>query len=139
MDIIDKEIIRKLKNMRGQITAHTLLTQARRLHLLAAKAGFRPNQTRAPAGNPNGGQWVDEGLPASDGAPLLWLAGDRPELPPDAPEREPPTIRERNGWAVRVSKYLATTSHTFAASVFANWLIRHAENRIRAYRRANTG
>lgn len=54
-------------------------------------------------------------------------------LPPDFPEREPPTIRERNAWAVRVSKYLATTSQTFAASLFANWLIQHAPHRIRAY------
>ncbi|MEQ1943319.1 hypothetical protein ABMA32_12960 [Mesorhizobium sp. VNQ89] len=133
MDIIDKEIIRKLKNMRGEIAAHTLLTQAKHLHLLAAKAGFRPNQPRVPAGNSDGGQWVGEGLAGSEQAPRLWLAGDRPELPPDVPEREPPTIRERNAWGVRVAKYLATTSHTFAASVFANWLIRHADHRIRAY------
>lgn len=133
MDIGNREIIRKLELMRGQVTAHTLLAQARRLGFLAAKAGFRPNQPRVPAGNSDGGQWVGEGLAGSMHAPRLWLAGDRPELPPDVPEREPPTIRERNAWGVRVAKYLATTSHTFAASVFANWLIRHAEHRIRAY------
>lgn len=133
MDITNKEILRKLQTMRGQIAAHTFVIQAKRLKLLAAKAGFRPNQPRMPAGHPDGGQWVDEGLPAPDQAPRLWLAGDRPELPPDVPEREPPTIRERNAWSVRVGKYLATTSQTFAASVFGNWLIRHAEHRIRAY------
>jgi hypothetical protein len=133
MDITNREILRKLQTMRGQIAAHTLVMQAKRLKLLAEKAGFRPNQPLVPAGHPDGGRWVSEGLPASDQTPRLWLAGDRPELPPDVPEPEPPTIRERNAWAVRVSKYLATTSQTFAASIFANWLIRHAEHRIRAY------
>ena len=28
---------------------------------LAAKAGFRPDQPRVPKGNPDGGQWTDEG------------------------------------------------------------------------------
>lgn len=133
MHITSNEILRKLQTMRGRIAAHTLLTQTKHLRFLATKAGYKPNQPRVPAGHPHGGRWVDDGLPASDQAPRLWLAGDRPELPPEVPEREPATIRERNAWAVRVSKYLATTSQTFAASMFANWLIRYAEHRIRAY------
>lgn len=28
---------------------------------LALKAGFRPDQPRVPAGNPDGGQWIDDG------------------------------------------------------------------------------
>jgi hypothetical protein len=29
--------------------------------VFAAKAGYRSDQTRAPAGDPDGGQWIDEG------------------------------------------------------------------------------
>jgi len=82
MDISNREIIRKLKLMRGQVTAHILLAQAKRLRFLAAKAGFRPNQPRVPAGNSDGGQWVGEGLAGSEQAPRLWLAGDRPRTAP---------------------------------------------------------
>jgi len=40
--------------------ADTMLDMAMlRLHL-ALKAGFRPDQPRAPAGNPDGGQWIDQ-------------------------------------------------------------------------------
>lgn len=124
--------LRKLRSMRDHIAAYTLMTHARRLSLLAAKAGYRPNQARRPAGNRYGGQWTDEGS-AGEQIPRLWLAGDHPELPPEVPEQEPPTIRERNSWGVRVAKYLAATSPTLAGGVLVEWLVRHGGHRIRAY------
>ncbi len=117
MDGNNEEILRRLHFMRSHIAAQTLITQARRLHRLALKAGYRPNQARARAGHPDGGQWIDEGSPEGDRASRLWLAGDHPELPPEVPDQEPPTIRARNGWAVRVAKYccdVTTYSHSSA-------------------------
>ena len=134
MDGANNEILRRLWAMRSDIAAQTLLAQAKRLRGLAEKAGFRPDQARVPAGNPDGGRWADEGTAgASDMPPRLWLAGDNPELPPDVPPDEPPTVRERNGWGVRVAKYLVTTSPTLAGSILVNWLVNHAGYRIRAY------
>jgi len=118
--------------MRDHIAAYTLMTHARRLSLLTAKAGYRPNQARLPPGNRDGGQWTDEGS-AGEQIPRLWLAGDQPDLPPEVPDQEPPTIRERNGWGVRVAKYLAATSPTLAGGVLVEWLVRHGGHRIRAY------
>jgi hypothetical protein len=40
--------------------ARNSLDKLRALHLIL-KAGFRPDQARVPAGNPDGGQWTDEG------------------------------------------------------------------------------
>lgn len=125
-------LLTKLRRLHGDIIGHTLLTQAKRLRSLAVKAGFRPNQPRVPEGNPDGGQWIDEGSPANQAAPL-WLAGDHPELPPEIPEREPPTMRERNGWGVRLAKYIVATSPPIVLPVLAQWLAAYAGHRIRAY------
>jgi hypothetical protein len=39
---------------------HANVTEAKLCNLRAAvKTGFDPNQPRAPAGNPDGGQWTD--------------------------------------------------------------------------------
>ena len=40
--------------------ARNSLEKLRALHSIL-KAGFRPDQARVPAGNPDGGQWTDEG------------------------------------------------------------------------------
>ena len=58
-----------LKGLRHSL-ADTILDMAMlRLHL-ALKAGFRSDQPRAPAGNPDGGQWIDQ-----DAAPKLGPVG----------------------------------------------------------------
>ena len=54
---------------------------------------YNSDQPRAPAGNPDGGQWVGEG---SDGGRVL-IAGDLPRGDePKIPEERPQTARERN-------------------------------------------
>lgn len=45
--------------------------------LLRLKAGFRPDQARVPAGNPEGGQWTDEG-----GSARFTLVSRRPRSAP---------------------------------------------------------
>ncbi len=63
----------------------TLLVGAALLEVTQWKAGFRPDQPRVPAGNPDGGQWVDE-----DGdADLLLVQGDPNEFP-----KIPKTLRQ---------------------------------------------
>jgi hypothetical protein len=133
MDGTSDKLLRQLKFMRTHIAALNVLAKAGRLRQLATKAGFRPNQARAPAGRPDGGQWIDEGSPLSQQAPRTWLAGGHPELPSEIPPEPPPTIKERNAWGVRVAKYLAATSPTLAETLLVEWLVSHAGHRIRAY------
>lgn len=57
----------KLFTISYQYAAITVEIRALAL-CLRLKAGFRPEQPRVPAGNPDGGQWVDEG---SGGRPIL--------------------------------------------------------------------
>lgn len=74
----------------------TFVVRAALIETLQHKAGFRPDQPRVPAGNPEGGQWVDE-----DGdADLVLVDGDPNEFP-DAPEKRPSTTKERNAWSRR--------------------------------------
>ncbi|MCX7306213.1 MAG: hypothetical protein NTV73_18045 [Hyphomicrobiales bacterium] len=89
-----------------------------RLQNLARKAGFRPDQPRVPAGNLDGGEWVDE-----DGDADLILIGGDPEDISKFPEKPPPTTRERNVWAIRVAKYLLETNVQFQTARVANWIV----------------
>jgi hypothetical protein len=52
---------RAILKYRSGLIGLRLSTALLRLHVIF-KAGFRPDQPRVPAGNPDGGQWTDEGL-----------------------------------------------------------------------------
>lgn len=47
--------------LRAEITAYCLWLAGAKLALLAAKAGFQPDQPRVPGGDPAGGQWTSDG------------------------------------------------------------------------------
>jgi hypothetical protein len=107
----------------------TLLVGAALLQVTQRKAGFRPDQPRVSAGNPAGGQWVDE-----DGdADLLLFQGDPNEFP-EIPEDPPPSTRERNTFAVRIAIFLlATNFSAVQADRVCRWVWEHARDRIVAY------
>ena len=111
--------------MRATFVVRTALLDA-----LQQKAGFRPDQPRMPAGNPEGGRWVDE-----DGdADLILVNGDPSEFP-DAPEEPPATTKERNIWSRRVARFLFATNGVVQAEVIRRWIWVHARARIAAYLR----
>ncbi len=109
-----------------RILAATLLMRAEQLRLLLRKGGFRPDQPRVPAGNPDGGQWTDE-------FGQIILASYDPSEFPDIPENPPPTTHERNVWSVRVARYLLATNSGYLVHRIRLWVWQHARDRIIAY------
>jgi hypothetical protein len=98
------------------------------LEIMLWKAGFRPDQPRVPAGNPDGGQWIDE-----DGdTDLLLVQGDPNEFP-EIPEDPPPSTRERNSISVRIAMFLLATNSIVQAENIRRWVWEHARDRIIAY------
>lgn len=124
------QLVTKLRAISSSLLANTLLLQADRLRRLSAKAGFRPDQAREPAGSPRGGQWVDEGRITDE--PFLWLINDDPNKLPDVPEKQPATTKERNAWGVRVARFLLANPTARQARLVA-WLVEYADHRIQAY------
>ncbi len=117
-----------------------LIANVERLSSLLGKAGFRSDQPRVPRGNPDGGQWTDEGggeegwlaaLQRRVPEPLV-LASDNPQGPPEVPEDPPPTTQVRNQIAVAVAKFLYMSSAKKEYDL-ALWLYDHANDRIVAY------
>lgn len=121
-----------ISSLRWRMAAFGVLAQAKNIRALLYKAGFRPDQPRVPAGNPDGGQWTDDAVwtsaRAEDVAPVILVSHDRP---PPLPKKRPPTIRERNRWSVIVARAL------FAGGILAGevgeWVWEHARDRIIAY------
>ncbi len=111
-----------------RINQATLLVGAALLEVMQRKAGFRPDQPRVPAGNPDGGQWVDE----DSDADLLLVQGDPNEFP-EIPEDPPPSTRERNTIAVRIARFLLATNSVVQADRVRRWVWEHARDRIVAY------
>lgn len=108
----------------------TFTVRAALLETLQRKAGFRPDQPRAPAGDPEGGQWIDE-----DGdADLILVNGDPSEFP-DAPEKRPARSKERNAWSRRVARFLLFSNGAIQAELIRRWIWVHARARIVAYLR----
>lgn len=73
------------------------------LELLLQKAGFRSDEPRVPAGNPDGGQWTDEGGPVSSShttssgrhVRILQVSDDEvPKIP------DHPPLRPRDRYAI---------------------------------------
>lgn len=117
---------------RWREAAFGVLDRARLVSALARKAGFRPDQPRVPAGNPDGGQWTDEpswsGDTRAGDQPIIFVSHDRP---PPIPKKRPPTIRERNRWSVVVARTLFAGG--ILAGEVAEWVWEHARDRIIAY------
>lgn len=117
---------------RWHAAAFSVFLDADRFRTLLAKAGFRPDQPRVPAGNPDGGQWTDDlhRNPEGDEDDILLFSVSH-DRPPQIPRERPPTIRERNRWSVIVARTL------FAGGILAGevgeWVWEHAKDRIIAY------
>ncbi|WP_394889383.1 hypothetical protein ACG873_29545 [Mesorhizobium sp. AaZ16] len=106
----------------------TLLVGAALLEVTQLKAGFRSDQPRVPARNPDGSQWADE-----DGDADLLLVQGEPNEFPEVPEDPPPTTRERNSIAVRIATFLLATNSAVQADRVSRWVWEHARDRIVAY------
>ena len=136
MAISETEFEQLLQPLRSDITAFRVYVSALRLCLLARKAGFRPDQPRVPGGNPDGGQWTDDpgwiGVEGLDIEFPLVLASHHG--PPKIPDRRPPTVRERNRFAVALARYLVVANTTIQTLSAAKWVWEHAHDRIIAYR-----
>ena len=81
-----------------------------------------------PRGNSEGGQWTREGGFADPGFPLLLVSG-----PPEIPENEPPTNRQRNPIAYAVARWIAEGSAHQQQVMAIHWLRAYAADRINAY------
>lgn len=105
--------------LRSRLAGLRVMSAALRLHGLASKAGFDPNQPRVPRGHSDGGQWTrtggsDEGRVLSDAtSDNFWKPGTRVaqnesgnELP-KVPEKRPPTAKARNTIIKSVANWLA--------------------------------
>lgn len=91
----------RLKSLR----AATRFEIALRRNDRALKAGFNPDQPRVPRGNPDGGQWTDEG--AGTGERRIRLAGEIPTGDsPEIPKNRPPTAAERTAVLKRIARRL---------------------------------
>lgn len=129
--------------MIGSASYALLVANVERLANVLGKAGYRPDQPRVPRGQPDGGQWVDEGGEEGEDGWLaalqrrltepLVLASDNPERRPEVPEERPPTTRERNTIAVAVAKFLYAVTPAIREYEMAEWLYDHAHDRIVAY------
>jgi hypothetical protein len=101
-----------------------------RLRALADKAGFRPDQPRVPAGNPDGGQWTHEGGDADDtqeDVRLLLATDEQPEIP-----KRPPTPEERLAAAKEYARRLAALGRLARRAPIIGWLL-DFEPEIRSY------
>lgn len=123
-------LLNGLKAMTATIAIATLLNRASYFHHLIRKAGYRPDQPRAPRGQSDGGQWVDEGN--SDGSSRTLISSNS-NTPSKIPEERPPTARERNSIAVRAARFLVATSSPLIIAHTAKWLSDYANDRIVAY------
>ena len=125
--------------IRSDIAATQVYLRAFRLRLLLTeKAGFRPDQPRVPAGNPDGGQWTEDPSwvgSANSGSntelPLVHVT--HRDEPPKIPKRRPPTTRERNSIAVALARYLHAVDVTIETVSLTGWVWDHARERIVAY------
>jgi hypothetical protein len=86
-----------------KIKLASLLVGMAHLDLLLHKAGFRPDEPRVPAGNPDGGQWTGEGGPGS--SPPVTSANRHIRVlqvsednHPEIPDRPP--LRPRDRYAI---------------------------------------
>lgn len=70
-----------LARLNYAVAANCALTLGRALER-SLKAGFRPDEPRVPAGNPDGGQWTDEGGlgVAGDFARIIRVGGEEENL-----------------------------------------------------------
>lgn len=99
LDVIQASILR-LK----WLAASAKFEIALRNHDRALKAGYRPDQPRVPAGNPDGGQWTHEGGDEGDVSQdsRVTLAAFRL---PRVPKSRPPTEQERNRTARELARW----------------------------------
>lgn len=133
--ITDQKIIGGLSKARYEFAFEAVRVKALLFALLLHKAGFRPDQLRVPAGDPDGGQWAEEGLDRSfiaDNFPLI-LIGDEEPLPPKIPDEEPPTNRARNQIAVAIAEFIYATNDAVKVAELSMWLYDYANARIVAY------
>lgn len=59
---VDEQEQVAVRRLRAQFAGLRMQVEMVRV-MLRLKAGFRPDQPRVPAGNPDGGQWTDEYAP----------------------------------------------------------------------------
>jgi hypothetical protein len=86
------------------------------------KYGFNPNQPRVLAGNPDGGQWTDDG--SSSGR--IRLAGEIPTGDsPEVPKEPPPTTRLRNILIRNLARRLGP--YIWVAAEAGSWIYDHKE------------
>jgi hypothetical protein len=119
-----------------RLRALTFALRANALRAAILKAGYRPDQPRVPAGNPDGGQWTEDplygGADEATDLPLI-LISDLPDLPPEIPDEPPLTTRERNQIAVRVANFLYVAAPVIREFEVASWVYDYARDRIVAF------
>jgi hypothetical protein len=81
---------------------------------------YSPDQPRVPAGNPDGGQWTDEGGDSGFGGRVVLAS-----LIPRVPKNRPPTTPERNRIARELAR-LGSGSLAAAIAEGATWLAEFA-------------
>ncbi|MBN8957776.1 MAG: hypothetical protein J0H17_14575 [Rhizobiales bacterium] len=128
-----EEFERELESIRREYLELKAMLAVRKFERIwaafCAKA-YNPDQPRVPAGNPEGGQWTDEGdgssgTPSAKPAkPLMRLAGEPPTGdPPKVPEKRPPTAPERNSVVKSVVRWLGRYGGTVGKIVkLDHWL-----------------
>ena len=128
---------------------HACVVEAKHAQLvLAFKAGFKPDQPRVPAGNPDGGQWTGSGGGGSSsstvgGDALTQVAQNASfDQPPEVPPERPSSPRARNAVIKQVAKYVARLAfeatlgkvrRILDAMEAALWLIEEGAPYIEAY------
>jgi hypothetical protein len=127
------ELTLRLASMKSQFAAASFWLRASLLRELIAKAGFRTDQPRVPAGHPDGGQWTADPN-GSMSRPFL-LAGDNPDLEPNIPDKRPTTSSERNTLAQRFARYWFDQPQGLATQALLRtaWLLNDAGDAILAF------
>lgn len=88
--------LQEILALKSDILATKFIVRALILREILRKGNFDPNQPRAPAGSPNGGQWTREGGGGPAGSPASGTTDRLPsngsEAPPDAPASPRPHL-----------------------------------------------
>jgi hypothetical protein len=88
------------------LAAATRFEIALHRHDRALKYGFNSDQPRVPSGNPDGGQWTEEGG-GSSAQGRTRLAGENPSGDtPELPKERPPTSQQRSAALKAVARLL---------------------------------
>ncbi|RXT53122.1 hypothetical protein B6S44_20560 [Bosea sp. Tri-44] len=107
------------------IAGERMMAAFARLQALVEKAGFNPDQPRAPGGGPGGGQWIYVEGYAQDRQPSMGDNGGPPLDPPEPPKEPPKDKPSRLQAAKELAKQILRRAGPIGALITAIEVAEH--------------